>query len=111
MTWINYDSSSDGVAAPSASVPASVPEPRERSAADLVVLNTPGPLYGLGIGGCCLACHRVFSVSLSALIKERGGNARAVGMRPRRPGRRRCSMSAPSRCIGCLRKQHQCEAG
>jgi hypothetical protein len=48
------------------------------------VLDTLGKLYahGHGIGGCCLACQRVFAVSLPALIKERRGDCRYIGMRP-----------------------------
>jgi len=37
-------------------------------------------LLGDGVGG--LTCQRVFAVSLPALIKERGGDARVVGMKP-----------------------------
>jgi hypothetical protein len=54
------------------------------SARDRIVLDTLGKLYahGHGIGGYCLTCQRVFTVSLLALIKERGGDARVVGMKP-----------------------------
>jgi hypothetical protein len=49
-----------------------------------IVLDTLGKLHarGHGVGGYCLACQRVFSVSLPALIKERGGDSKVVGMRP-----------------------------
>jgi hypothetical protein len=39
-------------------------------------------VHGYGIGGYCLACQRFFSASLAALIQERGGDARVVGMKP-----------------------------
>jgi hypothetical protein len=47
---------------------------RSSPAADLIVLDTLGKLYahGHGIGGYCLTCQRVSSVSLPALIMERG---------------------------------------
>jgi hypothetical protein len=49
-----------------------------------IVLDTLGKLYahGHGIGGYCLVCMRVFAVSLPALIKERGGDSRYIGMKP-----------------------------
>jgi hypothetical protein len=55
-----------------------------RPAADLNALDTLGKLYadGRGIGGYCSACQRVFSVSIVALIKERGGDCKGVGMKP-----------------------------
>jgi hypothetical protein len=34
------------------------------------------------MGGYCLVCQRVFLVSLPALIKERGGDCRYIGMKP-----------------------------
>ena len=48
------------------------------------MLDTLDKLYahGHGIGGYCLVCQRVFVVSLPALIRERGGDARVVGMKP-----------------------------
>jgi hypothetical protein len=54
------------------------------SARDGIVLDTLGKLYahGHGIGGYCLVCQRIFGVSIVALIKERGGEARVVGMKP-----------------------------
>jgi hypothetical protein len=54
------------------------------ASADLIVLDTLGKLYarGHGMGGYCLTCQRVFAVSLPALIKERGGDCRYIGMRP-----------------------------
>jgi hypothetical protein len=53
-------------------------------AADQIVIDTLGKLYahGHGIGGYCLTCQRVFSVSLPARIKERGGDCRYIGMKP-----------------------------
>jgi hypothetical protein len=38
--------------------------------------------HGYGIRGYCLVCQRVFLVSLPALIKKRGSDARVAGMRP-----------------------------
>jgi hypothetical protein len=48
------------------------------SARGFIILDTLGKLYvhGHGIGGYCLACRRVSSVSLPALMRERGGDAR-----------------------------------
>jgi hypothetical protein len=48
------------------------------------VLDTLGKLYahGHGIGGYCLVCQRIFDVSIVALIKERGGDCRYIGMTP-----------------------------
>jgi hypothetical protein len=38
--------------------------------------------HGQGIGDdYCLVCQRLFDVLLAALIKERGGDARVVGMK------------------------------
>jgi hypothetical protein len=47
-----------------------------------IVLDTLSKVYDHGIGGYCLVCQRIFDVSLPALIKERGGDAHVVGMRP-----------------------------
>ena len=54
------------------------------SARDFIALDTLGKLYhhGHGIGGYCLVCQRIVDVSLSALIKERGGDCRYIGMKP-----------------------------
>ena len=43
-------------------------------AADLIVLDTLGKLadHGYGIDGYCLACRRLFNVSLTVLMLERG---------------------------------------
>jgi hypothetical protein len=75
-------------------------------AADQIVIDTLGKLctHGHGMGGCCLTCQRVFAVSLPALIKERGGDRRAVGMKPLRcpgcQGRRTSFQIAASRRVG-----------
>ena len=47
------------------------------------MLDTLGKLYahGHGIGGYCLVCQRIFDASIVALIKERGGDCRYVGMK------------------------------
>jgi hypothetical protein len=49
-----------------------------------VVLDTLGklPAHGHGLSGYCLACQRMFMVSLPALIKERGGDSKVAAMRP-----------------------------
>jgi hypothetical protein len=54
------------------------------SARDFIVLDTLGKLYahGHGMGGYCLACQRLFDASIVALIKERGGDSKVVGMKP-----------------------------
>ena len=49
--------------------------------AGLIDLDTLGKLYAHGMGGYCLTCQRVFAVSLPALIKERGGDCRYIGMK------------------------------
>ena len=43
---------------------------------NLFVLDTLGKLrmHGHGIGGYCLICQRLFSVSMTALIAERGAD-------------------------------------
>ena len=53
-------------------------------AADQTVIDTLGKLYanGHGMGGYCLTCQRVFAVSLPALIKDRGGECRYIGIKP-----------------------------
>jgi hypothetical protein len=51
-------------------------------AADLIVLDTLGKLadHGYGIGGYCLACRRLFNVSLTVLMLERGRDCSPIGM-------------------------------
>ena len=53
-------------------------------AANPIVLDTLGKLeaHGHGVGGYCLACRRLFDVSLWALIGERGGNSSVIRMTP-----------------------------
>jgi hypothetical protein len=55
-----------------------------RPAPDLIVIDTLGKLaaHGHGVGGCCRACRRLFSVSMPALIRERGADSPVVGMKP-----------------------------
>ena len=52
--------------------------------ANLFVLDTLGKLHmhGHGIGGYCLICQRLFSVSMTALIAERGADCLVRGMKP-----------------------------
>ena len=50
---------------------------------NLFVLDILGKLdmHGHDIGGYCLICQRLFSVSMSALIAERGEDCRVRGMK------------------------------
>ena len=73
---------------------------------NLFVLDTLGKLHmhGHGIGGYCLICQRLFSVSMTALIIERGEHCRVRGMKPLTcPGcqgrRTQFSIAAPTRGI------------
>jgi hypothetical protein len=58
--------------------------------ADLIILDTLGKLeaHGHGIGGYCLACQRLFDVSMTVLMLERGRDYSPIHM-------------APVRCPGC----------
>jgi hypothetical protein len=49
--------------------------------ADLIVLGKLAS-HGYGIGGYCLDCRRLFNVSLTVLILERGHDCSPVGMTP-----------------------------
>ena len=64
--------------------------------ADLIVLDTLGKLYahGHGIGGYCLDCRRLFAVSLTVLMLERGRDYSPIRM-------------APVRCPGCGKRRTQ----
>jgi len=70
----------------------------------LFVLDTLGKLHmhGHGIGGYCLICQRLFSVTMVALIAERGEGCQVRGMKPLTcPGcqgkRTQFSITAPSK--------------
>ena len=64
--------------------------------ADLIVLDTLGKLadHGYGIGGYCLPCRRLFNVSLTVLMLERGRKYSPIRM-------------APLRCPGCGERHTQ----
>jgi hypothetical protein len=64
--------------------------------ADLIVLDTLGKLHahGYGVGGYCLDCRRLFAVSLTVLILERGRDYSPIRM-------------ALLRCPGCGRRHTQ----
>jgi hypothetical protein len=38
--------------------------------------------HGHGIGWYCLTCQKLFAVDMAALIAERGGDCKIVGMKP-----------------------------
>jgi hypothetical protein len=64
--------------------------------ADLIILDTLGKLadHGHGIGGYCLDCRRLFTVSMTLLLLERGRDYSPIRM-------------APLRCPGCGERRTQ----
>jgi hypothetical protein len=69
---------------------------RRASPPDLIVLDTLGKLeeHGHGTGGYCLDCRRLFDVSPTVLILERGRDYSPIGM-------------TPLRCPGCGERRTQ----
>jgi hypothetical protein len=73
--------------------------PRLLSRRDLIVLDTIGKLeaHGHGVGGYCLGCRRLFAVSMTVLMLERGRDCSPIRM-------------APLRCPGCGERRIQSAA-
>jgi hypothetical protein len=51
---------------------------------DMIVIDTLGKLatHGHGLSGYCQICRQHFSVSIAAMIMQRGADSPGTGMRP-----------------------------